>query len=158
MAPLMLSSSPMPVMDARMSLIFQATTLISVIQTWVLFMNQRVVRRVGIPLIRYGPMFIRDHERIENLNYIYNCNDVEAMWMLQMKRAPFARLVETFRIRGLLQDNMNTCVEEQVAMFHYVADHNQRFRVIHNTFRRSMETISRYFKQVLFYIGSLEER
>ena len=40
-------------------------------------------------------------------------------------------------------------------MFLHVVGHNQRFRVIHNTFRRSMETISRYFKQVLFAIGEL---
>nr|XP_020175900.1 protein ALP1-like [Aegilops tauschii subsp. strangulata] len=40
-------------------------------------------------------------------------------------------------------------------MFLHVVGHNQRFRVIHNTFRRSMETISRYFKQVLFAIREL---
>ena len=51
-------------------------------------------------MIRYGPLFPREQERIQNLNYIYNCNDVEALWMLWMKRAPFARLVETFRSRG----------------------------------------------------------
>ena len=140
-------------MDARMRLIIQAATLISVIQAWVMFMHQRAVRRR--PLIRYGPLFIREQERIQNLNYIYNCNDVEAMWMIRIKRAPFARLVETFRSRGLLQDNINTSVEEQVAMFLHVVGHNQRFRVIHNTFRRSMETISRYFKQVLFAVGEL---
>ncbi|XP_037487278.1 uncharacterized protein LOC119365731 [Triticum dicoccoides] len=94
---------------------------------------------------------------IQNLNYIYNCNDVEALWMLRMKRAPFARLVETFRSRGLLQDNINTSVEEQVDMFLHVVGHNQRFRVIHSTFRRSKETISRYFKQVFFTIGELRE-
>lgn len=82
------------------------------------------------------------------MNYIYNCNDIEALWMLRIKRAPFARLVQTFRSRGLLEDNIS--VEEQVAMFLHVVSHNQRFRVVHNTFRRTMETISRYFKQVLF--------
>ncbi|XP_071681866.1 uncharacterized protein [Lolium perenne] len=35
-------------------------------------------------------------------------------------------------------------------MFLHVVGHNQRFRVIHNTFRRSTETISRYFQQVLY--------
>ncbi|KAM3407870.1 hypothetical protein ACQJBY_001293 [Aegilops geniculata] len=142
-------------MDAWMRLIIQATSLISVIQAWVMFMHQRAVRRAGRPLIRYGPLFPREQERIQNLNYIYNCNDVEALWMLRMKRAPFARLVETFRSRGLLQDSINTGVEEQVAMFLHVVGHNQRFRVIHNTFRRSMETISRYFKQVLYAVGEL---
>ena len=57
--------------------------------------------------------------------------------------------------QGVLQDNINTGVEEQVAMFLHVVGHNQRFRVIHNTFRRSMDTISRYFKQVLFAVGEL---
>ena len=142
-------------MDAWMRLIIQAAALISVIQAWVMFMHQRVVRRVGRPLIHYGPMFIREQERIQNLNYIYNCNDAETLWMLRMERAPFARLVETYRRRGLLQDNINTSVEEQVAMFLHVVGHNQRFRVIHNTFRRSMETISRYSKQVLFVVGEL---
>ena len=76
--------------------------------------------------------------------------------MLRMKRAPFARLVETFRSRGLLQDNINTSVEEQVTMFLHVVGHNQRFMVVHNTIRRSMETISRYFKQVLSVVGQLK--
>ncbi|XP_051202014.1 protein ALP1-like [Lolium perenne] len=40
-------------------------------------------------------------------------------------------------------------------MFLHVVGHNQRFRVIHNTFRRSTETIFRYFQQVLYAIGEL---
>ena len=43
----------------------------------------------------------------------------------------------------------------KVSMFLHVVGHNHRFRVIHNMFRRSMETISRYFKQVLYAIGEL---
>ena len=54
-----------------------------------------------------------------------------------------------------MQDNIHTSVEEQLAMFLHVVGHNQRFRVIHSTFRRSCETISRYFKKVLFTIGEL---
>lgn len=100
-------------------------------------------------------MLTRDKERIANLNHIYNCNDTEALWMLRMRRAPFASLVQTFRSRGLLEDNIHNSMEEQVVMFLHVVDHNQRFRVIHNTFRRSMETISRYFRQVLYAVGEL---
>jgi hypothetical protein len=48
-------------------------------------------------------------------------------------------------------------VEEQVAIFLYVVGHNQRFRVMHNTFRRSIETISRYFNHVLYAIGELRQ-
>ena len=40
-------------------------------------------------------------------------------------------------------------------MFLHVVGHNQRFRVSNNSFKRSMKTISRYFKQVLYAIGGL---
>ena len=48
-------------------------------------------------------MLIQDQERIANLNYIYNYNDTEALWMFQMIKAPFARLVQTVKSRGLLK-------------------------------------------------------
>jgi transposase len=100
-------------------------------------------------------MLHRDRERIANMNFIYNNNYVEAVQMLRMGRASFYELVRTFRERGLLTDSIHTSVEEQAAMFLHVVGHNQRFRVIHSTFRRSMETISRYFQQVLFAVGEL---
>ncbi|KAJ1253726.1 hypothetical protein BS78_K206800 [Paspalum vaginatum] len=40
-------------------------------------------------------------------------------------------------------------------MFLHVVGHNQRFRVIGVTFRRSVKTISRYFHQVLYVVGEL---
>lgn len=42
-------------------------------------------------------------------------------------------------------------------MFLHVVGHNQRFRVIHQNFRRSIETVSRYFRQVLYAIGELRD-
>ena len=123
--------------------------LIAVIQAWVLLIHKIVARHTATPLITWGPMFAGDQERIANLNYIYNNNEVEAVQMLRMGRAPFYELVKRFRQGGLLRDNIHTSVEEQVAMFLYVLGHNQRFRVKHSTFRRSCETISRYFHQVL---------
>jgi hypothetical protein len=77
--------------------------------------------------------------------------------MLRMRRAPFYELVKRFRERKLLQDSIRTCVEEQVAMFLSVIGHNQRIRVMHNTLRRSIETISRYFNQILYTIGELRQ-
>ena len=129
--------------------------LIAVIQAWILLIHKIVVRRTATPLVTWGPMFARDQERIANLNYIYNNNEVEAVQMLRMGRAPFYELVKRFREGGLLRDSIHTSVEEQVAMFLHVLGHNQRFRVMHSTFRRSCETISRYFKQVLFAVGEL---
>ena len=46
-------------------------------------------------------------------------------------------------------------MEEQVATFFHIVGHNQRFRVIHNTFRRSSETISQYLKQALYAVREL---
>jgi hypothetical protein len=43
-------------------------------------------------------------------------------------------------------------------MFLHVLGYNRRFRVIHNTWRKSTEIISHYFKQVLFAIGELREK
>ena len=133
-----------------MPLIVSAAALIAVMQAWLLLVHHRAVRRNYRDVIRYVPLFIRDQERMANLNYIYNNNEVETVNMLRMGRAPFCKLVETFRSRGLLKDSIHTSVEEQVAMFLHVVGHNQRFTVIQGTFRRSSETISRYFRQVLF--------
>ena len=57
----------------------------------------------------------------------------------------------------MLRDTINSNIEEQVAMFLHVVGHNQRFRVIHQNFRRSIETVSRYFRDVLYAIGELRE-
>jgi hypothetical protein len=42
-------------------------------------------------------------------------------------------------------------------MFVHVVGHNQRFRVIDLTFRRSVKTISRYIQEVLYAVGSLHD-
>jgi hypothetical protein len=40
-------------------------------------------------------------------------------------------------------------------MFLHVVGHNQRFRVVHQSFRKSIETVHRIFHQVLFAVGKL---
>ena len=42
-------------------------------------------------------------------------------------------------------------------MFLHVVGHNQRFRVVHQSFRRFIETVSRQFLQVLYAIGELRD-
>jgi hypothetical protein len=60
-------------------------------------------------------------------------------------------------MRNLLADNLNSSVEEQVAMFLHIVGHNQRFRVVHQTWRRSIETVHRHFKEVLYAVGELRQ-
>jgi len=74
-----------------------------------------------------------------------------------MRRAPFFKLCQLLRERNLLTDSLHSCVEEQVAMFLHIVGHNQRFRVIHQNWRRSIETVHRYFKEVLYAIGELRQ-
>jgi hypothetical protein len=81
-------------------------------------------------------MSAMDLERQANLNLIYNCNDIECINMLRMRIAPFFNLCNLFRERNMLRDTIHNIVEEQVAMFLHVVGHNQRFRVIHQHFRR----------------------
>ena len=100
-----------------MALIHQAAALVAVIQAWIMLIHKRAVRRAVVPPLTYGPMMARDQERIANLNCVYNYNDTEVLHMLQMGRGPFFDLVKRFREGGLLQDNIHTSVEEQVAMF-----------------------------------------
>jgi hypothetical protein len=128
-----------------------------VIRAWILLLHKRAVMRAAYPDMSYGPMLQRDQERTANLNWIYNSNYVEAVQMLRMRRTLFYELVKNFRERGLLLDSIHTTVDEQVAMFLHVVGHNQRFKVMHNTFRRSIETISHYFNQVLYAIGELRQ-
>jgi hypothetical protein len=96
-----------------------------------------------------------DEECQKNLDFIYNYNDVECVNMLCMRRAPFFRLCNLLRERKSLADNINCCVEEQVVMLLHIDGHNQRFRVIRQDWRRSIETVHRHFKEVLYAIGEL---
>jgi len=86
---------------------------------------------------------------------MYNYNDLECIAMLRMKRVPFFSLCNLLRSRGLVPETVGCPVEEQVAMFIHVVGHNQRFRVVHQSFKRSIETVSRIFHQVLYAIGEL---
>jgi hypothetical protein len=48
---------------------------------------------VAYPTMTYDSILARDQERIANLNFIYNTNDLEVVKMLRMRRAPFYELV-----------------------------------------------------------------
>jgi len=65
-------------------------------------------------------------------------------------------LYAIFLERGALYVKRQGCtIEEQVAMFLHVVGHNQRFRVVHQSFRRSIETVHKHFHQVLYAVGEL---
>ncbi|TVU35706.1 hypothetical protein EJB05_17607, partial [Eragrostis curvula] len=131
----------------------RVAVLVVAISVWVfLRFRRRILER---PAIAYGPMLERDIERQNNLRFIYHSTDSECVDQLRMGRAPFFQFCDLFRTRGLLRDSLHSNIEEHVAMFLHVVGHNQRFRCIHNVFRRSIETVSRYFAEVLYAVGEL---
>ncbi|KAL6848265.1 hypothetical protein ACP4OV_022393 [Aristida adscensionis] len=136
-------------------LIVHAAALVTTMYAFFVSRIRLSQARRSRPQVTYAPMSSMDIERQANLDKIYNCNDVECVNMLRMRRAPFFHLCDVLRHKNFLTDSIHYTVEEQVAMFLHVVGHNQRFRVIHQNFRRSVETLSRYFREVLFAIGEL---
>src|SRR6185312_319270 len=67
--------------------------------------------------IRYGPIDERDRIRLEYLENKIWKNDVTCVDMLRLSKASFFHFCKLFRDRGLLQDTIHMCVEQQVAMF-----------------------------------------
>jgi len=96
-----------------------------------------------------------EQHRQQTLNAIYNSTDGECLSMLRMTRAPFFALCNLFRERSLVCEREGCTIEEQVAMFPHIVGHNQRFRVVHQSFRRSIEIVHRHFHQVLYAVGEL---
>ena len=92
---------------------------------------------------------------MNNPRYIYESDDVHCVNLLRMKRAPFFQMCDLFRCRQLVTDSIHACIGEQGAMFLHVVGHNERFRVVDLSFRRSRETISRFFQRVLYAVGEL---
>ncbi|XP_014661166.2 uncharacterized protein LOC101777193 [Setaria italica] len=97
----------------------------------------------------------RDRMRLEYLNNKIWKDDTVCVNMLRLNRAKFFRFCNLFRDRGLLEDTIHCCVEQQVAMFLNTVGHNLRNRVVGTNFDRSGETVSRYFNRVLRAVGEL---
>jgi hypothetical protein len=103
------------------------------------------------------PNSLSEVKRNDYLSSIYHKDDTSCLGMLRLRRAPFFLLCDTLKQRGLLSDSIHCCVEEQVAMFLHTIGHNNRNAVVGKNFKRSRETVSRYFKLVLCAIGELRD-
>ena len=97
----------------------------------------------------------RDRMRIEYLNNKIWKNDTTCVNMLRLRRESFFHFCQLFRDRGLLEDTIHMCVEQQVAMFLNTVGHNLRNRLVATNFDRSGEIVSRYFHSVHHAVGEL---
>ncbi|XP_071715764.1 uncharacterized protein [Rutidosis leptorrhynchoides] len=101
---------------------------------------------------------IRDKRRIQysssNIDrdsIMYNnvyVSDIRSIAQIRMTRVCFKKLCYMLETFGGLKPSKNMNVDEQVAMFLHMMAHNEKNRCIISLFRRSGETISRYFAQV----------
>lgn len=67
-----------------------AATMLVAAATWFFLWFRR--RAQNARSVTYGPMADRDQQRMNNLNYIYNSDDVHCVNLLRMRKAPFFHL------------------------------------------------------------------
>ena len=103
-----------------------------------------------------GPRIEREVVRQELMRRIQT--DERAYDILRMGPNAFGHLVNILRTTNLLKNSTHSCIEEQVAKFLHILAHNVRNHTIGFFFRRSGETISRHFHQVMRALISLEDQ
>ena len=91
------------------------------------------------------------------LKEMYNGSEVTCYDELRLTKRNFHDLCTMLRMKCGLKDSVYVTVEEKVAMFLLVVGHGIKMRVLHGTYKRSLETISRHFSNVLTAILSLTE-
>jgi hypothetical protein len=95
--------------------------------------------------------------RVELLQRLINRDDVICIDQLRMDIRSFKLLCVLLRNEGKLKEDGIVSVEEQVAMFLHILAHHSKNRVIKFLFKRSGETVSRYFNKVLNSIIRMHE-
>ncbi|CAJ2662521.1 unnamed protein product [Trifolium pratense] len=106
--------------------------------------------------LSYSMSSERERVREEIMYRISNCETSRNL--LRMSPQTFLRLCDMLEREGGLQATRWSSVEEQVAKTIYILTHNVKNREVKFWFRRSGETISRHFHQVLKAILELEEK
>ncbi|KAJ9678027.1 hypothetical protein PVL29_022804 [Vitis rotundifolia] len=98
-----------------------------------------------------------DYERHALIERLTLMDNEDCYNQLSMGKDAFARLVNILQEIGHLRNSAHSNVEEQVAKFLHIVSHNLRNRTMKFYFKRSSETVSRHFHQVLRAIISLDD-
>lgn len=117
------------------------------IRWWMMY--DFIMNRLRETAIIREKYFMSYHNRHDNMIAMVYESDVTSVVNIRMNRNTFTILCDMLEQRGGLKNSKNMLVDEQVAMFLHTLAHNKKNRIIVNRFRRSGETISRYFKLVL---------
>ncbi|XP_023740413.1 protein ALP1-like isoform X1 [Lactuca sativa] len=96
-------------------------------------------------------------ERKQYMQRLVYESDETCTQQLRMNRITFVKLCRMVEIDGKLKASRYLQVDEQVAIFLYVLAHHVKNRVAKFQFRRSGETISKHFNNVLNVVIRLEK-
>lgn len=88
-------------------------------------------------------------ERRNFLNRLYRGTESDCIEQLRVSKRAFFKLCGILQDKGQLVRTRNVPTIEAVAMFLHILAHNLKYRVVHFTYYRSKETISRQFNNVL---------
>ncbi|KEH29898.1 transmembrane protein, putative [Medicago truncatula] len=88
-------------------------------------------------------------ERRNFLNRLYRGTEADCIEQLRVSKRTFFKLCKILKEKGQLVRTRNVPTTEVVAMFLHILAHNLKYRVVHFSYRRSKETISRQFNNVL---------
>ncbi|KAG8380471.1 hypothetical protein BUALT_Bualt06G0018800 [Buddleja alternifolia] len=72
-----------------------------------------------------------------------------------MPRGPFAKLCYLIKNIGGVTDYKYVTAKEKVALFLSILARHKKIRVVHYDFKRSMQTVSKYFREVLVAVVKL---
>lgn len=100
------------------------------------------------PRIRNKLRLIRRKRGANFLDDTINSGDLTLKEQLRMNRNTYYVLCQLLREYGL-KDSRNVSVEEQVCFFLHILAGHQKNGSIKHTYRRSSETVSKYFNNVL---------
>ncbi|KAM3289739.1 hypothetical protein P3S67_018028 [Capsicum chacoense] len=95
------------------------------------------------------PYVNKDQEREFYINSILNGSDVHCVGRIRMSKHAFYELCNALRRNSFLCTVKDMFVQEQMLIFLEIVDYNERFRKIGVHFYRSIESIHRYFHNVL---------
>ena len=99
----------------------------------------------------------RHNTRKDLLKEMYDGSEVTCYDKLCLTKRNFHDLCTMLRETCGLHDSVYVSVEEKVAMFLLVVGHGLKMRLLRGDYKRSLETISRHFSNVLTAILSLSE-
>lgn len=137
---------------------------VALLSLWIEIINMIdwFIQLVGIVVIRSRMRQVRptytimSNERVDFLQRLVYLSDETCLEQLRMNRAAFVKLCTMLQTKGNLKESKYLQIHEQVAIFLHVLAHHAKNRVVKFMFRRSGETVSKYFNIVLNAVLRLE--